>query len=408
MKRLITNTGSWGTGSGTVAEGVMKELKRKGHETKMFFPDSGIEGPGYEKHYSQPDLYHIVRFPIVYKGTYFDTFPLMIPDTNPRSTDKAPTYKQLSDRQFYTYIEFMKKETKKILEEFKPDVIECQHIWIMDYIVSSLGYKFISVAHHSDQLGFAYDERMQPMTIQSAKSAEYIFAISEYVRQQIKDLYAVNDDKVITVYNGYDQDVFKPMAVDKKSVLSRFGINGKEHLPVITFCGKISKTKGIDLLLKANHILQNNKEVLVVLLGSGVIEERFSSDERKDFCMHNVVHVGHRSPEEVALLHNIATLSVLPSRSEGFGIAAIEAMGCGIPLVATKVGGITEFAVGELIEIENYEALANGILDILNISDQKYQELCDLSIKTARKYSWSNTVDKRLYYYNRLVETKGQ
>jgi len=68
MRILITNTGPWGTGSGTVADGIMKELKRRGHQVMAFFPDSGFKGSDNDKYYEDKESYRIVKFPVVYNG----------------------------------------------------------------------------------------------------------------------------------------------------------------------------------------------------------------------------------------------------------------------------------------------------------------------------------------------------
>lgn len=402
MRVLITNTGPWGTGSGTVADGVMQELIKRGHEVLAFFPDSGLHGPGYEQYYGQPDLYHIVPFPVTYKGIYLYTFPLIIPDPNPRNFKGAWTFQDLSQSEFFVNFSYIREEMAKTLAEFCPDVVECQHIWAFDHIVGDLGYNYVSVAHHSDQMGFQNDSRMRFYAKESAKKASYIFSISDFVRLEVMDLYKVDPEKVITITNGYDQSVFYSFNVDRLKVLSEFGLSGFENLPVITFCGKISHTKGIDILLQANTTIQREKRVLLLIMGCGDLES-FSQEEREKFCLENVVLLGHRSPQDLALLHNIAHVSVLPSRSEGFGISALEAMGCAIPVVTTHVGGLPSFVVGEMVEPKNPEALAASILKLMELPEKVYKELCKHAFETARRYSWSSIVDKRIPYYEKVA-----
>lgn len=403
MRILITNTGPWGTGSGTVADGVMNELRRRGYEVLAFFPDSGFPSAEYDKYYNKKSHYKIAKFPVNYKGTNLYTFPLIIPDPNPRNYADAWTFKDMSQRELAAYFGYMSEKLLVILEEFCPDVIECQHIWAIDYLLKELGYEYICVAHHSDQLGYKYDKRMAEYAKKSAHDAQYIFAISDYVRQEVIDMYGVENNKVVNVKNGYDQSVFHPFNVNYSKVLAEFGLSEYEGLPIITFCGKVSATKGIDVLLKANHIIQAKTKTLILVLGRGELTT-FSEEEQKKFHMENVVLLGHRTPDELAKLHNIASLSVLPSRNEGFGIAALEAMGCGIPLVATRTGGLPSFAVGELVEPGNHIQLANSILKILNLSEKEYDKLSNQAYHVAQSYSWSNIVNKRMPYYLKVAE----
>jgi glycosyltransferase involved in cell wall biosynthesis len=405
MKVLITNTGPWGTGSGTVADGVMIELHRRGHEVMAFFPDTGLPGADYHKYYKDPKTYRIVKFPAIYKGVSLYTFPLIIDDPNPRNFENAWTFRDLTQLEFEAYMDYMSEELKKAIEDFQPDVIECQHIWAIDHMIKKMGYHYVCVAHHSDQMGYRFDPRMQKIALQSAKQADYIFAISDYVKKEVLELYGVRPNRVIVTENGYNQAVFKPKAnTNRQKVLSEIGCQELKDYPIITFCGKISHTKGVDILLQANKLIQNKQKAYLLLMGSGSLDS-FSSEEKEKFHMENVIYLGQRSQSDLAKLHNIARLSVLPSRSEGFGIAALEAMGCGKPVVVTNVGGLTSFAKGKVVEKENPKSLADAVLDLLLSDEKSYNMLCQEAYLTAKKYSWRNIVDIRMKYYTQIASS---
>ncbi len=403
MRVLISNTGPWGTGSGTVADAVLRELEQKGHEVKAIFPDSGLPGEQYDKYYQQPEKYHIVPFPASINGTYLYTFPLIIPDPNPRNFENAWTFKRMSARELQAYFLYMNRHIKQVINHFQPDVIECQHIWAIDHLIGQLGYQYISVAHHSDQLGFIYDPRMAQLAKKSAHEARYIFAISDYVKKEVGELYGVNEDKIITIPNGYNSEIFKPLPVERRGLLKEFNLPAENDMEIITFCGKISRTKGIDILLQANQIIQRQKPVMILVLGGGSLTQ-FNEQEKAGFSLKNVYFLGHRSPEDLARLHNIARLSVLPSRTEGFGIAALEAMACGLPVVATRTGGLQQFVVGELVEVERVDLLAQAILKILDLPAEPYSSLVNQARQKASQYSWPDIVEKRLEYYTELAE----
>jgi len=404
MRILITNTGPWGTGSGTVADGIMKELKRRGHQVMAFFPDSGFKGSDNDKYYEDKESYRIVKFPVVYNGVALYTFPLIITDPNPRNYQDAWTFKDLTKEEFNAYFDYMRENLVKVISDFHPDVIECQHIWALDHLISELNYHYACTAHHSDQLGFLYDKRMQKIAIKSAIKSDYIFAISDYVKDEVLDLYGADKEKVIVTGNGYDQSIFKPLrGLKRKKVLESMGYRGLEDYPIITFCGKISHTKGVDVLLRANHMIQKKKKVHILLMGSGSLQS-FSKEEIEMFCMENVIVLGQRSQRELALLHNLSVLSVLPSRTEGFGISALEAMGCKKPVVVTRVGGLSSFAKGKIVEPKDDMGLANAILEILDMDRLSYDILCNEAYKVALNYSWKKIVDIRMQYYFRMAE----
>jgi len=403
LKVLFTNTGPWGTGSVTVVDGVMKELVRRGHHARVIFPDSGFASPDFSKYYEHPDTFGILRFPVTYQGQHLYTFPLIITDPHPRNYRHAWTFKDLSEAQLEAYMSYFSDLADRIVEEFRPDIIECQHIWIMDYVIESKGHSYISVAHHSDQLGFRYDERMRAYARRAAANASHIFAISDSVREEVLELYPVESERVEVLPNGYDHDVFHPREVDREALLQRFGLERYLEIPLVTFAGKISRTKGFDCLLMANKIIQKQREVAVVVFGAGDPEDVLEPDCKDSYEWKNVIMMGHQTPDVLAGFHNLARLSVLPSRSEGFGIAALEAMGCRVPVVATRTGGLSDLIVGGLAPIGDYRQIAEKILEILELSEPEYSRLCDRAHERARKYSWKSIVDKRLKLYGRML-----
>jgi glycosyltransferase involved in cell wall biosynthesis len=405
VRVLFTNTGPWGTGSATVVNGVMNELIRRGHEARVIFPDSGFKSPDFDRYYDHPDRFCILKFPAVYSGEQLYTFPLIITDPHPRNFPHAWTFKDLSLSQLRAYMDYYGELTEKVILEFRPDVIECQHIWIMDYVLGKKGYNYISVAHHSDQLGFRYDRRMRKYARRAARHASYIFAISESVRKEVLSLYPVDAERVVVLPNGYDQAVFRRDEVDRSELLARFDLKRYQNTPIITFAGKISKTKGIDYLLRANKVIQKQREAAIVVFGAGDLEDVMSSIPVHAYDMKNVVMMGHQTPEVLAAFHNIAKLSVLPSRSEGFGIAALEAMGCATPMVATRTGGLANLVVGGLMPIGDYRELARQVLRILNLSEKEHQKLRDQAYKRAHEYSWKRIVKQRLRFYQSMRDS---
>ena len=401
MRILFTNTGPWGTGSATVIDGIMTELLRRRHEVKVIFPDLGMRSPALHKYYGRPNLYHIIKYPAKYRGETFYTFPLIITDPHPRNYPRAWTYKHLTAKQLELYIEFLKKKMKKVIEEFRPHVIETEHVWLMGYVLSELGCGYVAAAHHSDQLGFRYDTRMRPYALKCAKQSRYIFAISDFVKDEVEELYKVDNKKVVVLPNGYNQTIFRPRKISKKRLLKEYGINTDYRLPVITFSGKLSKTKGVDVLLKANAILQKECPCLVILFGAGDIKDAMGRNPTDKERKH-VYFMGHVVPEVLSQFHNIAAASVLPSRSEGFGIAALEAMGCGTPVVATRSGELERFIVGKIVPSKNPRMLAKGIKAMINMPQRKYSALRKKAYKASLKYSWKDIVAKRLKYYKKV------
>jgi len=402
MKILFINTGPWGTGSFTLIKCLAKELIKSGHEVKIFFPDANIESIDKEEYYSNPTLYYIWNFPLKTSLASIHTFPLMITDPHPRNPE-AITFKALSDKQLYTYEHELHRQLSTLVHSFKPDVIECHHIWYPCWLLHQMGLNYIVTAHHSDQMGFRYDPKVQKKAIEAAKGAKKIIAISASVKKEVMELYDVDESKIVVLANGYDETVFKPKKVNREEILRQLGINIPSNARIINFAGKLSQTKGVDILLQANKLLDPNRNIHIIVMGAGEIKNILENMNINSYSLKNIHFVGHQPPERVADIHHISYLSVMPSRYEGFGISCLEAMGCGLPMVVSRCGGPENFAVGKIIDRESAQQLADGIMELLKISDIDYQKLCEKALRVAQGYSSLVIAQKHLSLFREVL-----
>ena len=402
MRVLLAMTGPPGTGSGTVAEAVLDELTRQGHEALLFYPAVvGEEGEGDSE--VAPDPRHRVwRFPLRRGDLEIPTFPKMIPDPHPGEVGESLTCADLSPAELELYLTSAKEALGRVVEELAPDAVECHHLWSVSWAAAELGLDFVAVPHHSDQMGYRFDERMRPYAERAATAARLILPLSDFVRREVLELYPVAEDKLRVLPPGYDQRTFRPLEVSRAEVYAAAGIEtdpANDDLPVVGFSGKISHTKGVDVLLRANRRLQAERPCHLVVAGTGTPETAFPDADPGDFHLGNVTFPGHVSHPRRARLHSTSAVHVIPSREEGFGIAALEAMGCGAPLVASRVGGLPEFAVGELVPPEDGDALVDAILSILDLGSEETRELRRRARDVALGYSWERIVEERLEVY---------
>jgi glycosyltransferase involved in cell wall biosynthesis len=213
-------------------------------------------------------------------------------------------------------------------------------------------------------------------------------------------LFDLPSEKVIINPNGFDDKIFRPMHVNKKEVLKKLGTDFIAD-KVVSFVGKFTEFKGIDILIKAAKIVsQRVNDVGFYLAGDGELRKEMEK-LAKNSGLKNITFLGHQTQENVALLYNIANLSVVPSRVEPFGLVAIEALACGTPVVATNAGGLPDFInenVGKLVEMDNPKALAEGIIEELKNNTKKSKGT--YAAKYAKEnYSWQSNLDKVIALY---------
>ena len=109
------------------------------------------------------------------------------------------------------------------------------------------------------------------------------------------------------------------------------------------------------------------REIITLIAGDGEERERLS-ELHKQLGLRNTFFLGNQRQDELRRLYNTADVFVMPSRREPFGLAALEAMACGLPVVASREGGLPEFInseVGTLVSPEDEDAFCAAILEEL-------------------------------------------
>lgn len=230
----------------------------------------------------------------------------------------------------------------------------------------------------------------------SLNSCKKIVAVSADLANRIIQM-GIDPEKTIVLRNAVDIHRFKPV----KNIEMRNKYNIKENEILIVFAGHLEPFKGIFELLDAFYeIRKKNQNVKLVVIGGGQSEKEVKEIVSKYNLNGHITFTGKISPDTIQNFYQMADIFTLPSYTEGLPLVVVEAMACGLPIVASCVGGIPEIVKnnenGFLIPPRNKEKLAQK-LDIL-INNRELRE--KFGKKSVELIDNEFNIDKRV---NKLI-----
>lgn len=383
-----------GGGSGFYTKNVAKNLKALGHNVYIIIPENTVE---IEK------IEGVTIKPVFFK--YIENIKNQLPfnfgcfTTHPRSNI---TFNQYTDEQLEIYIKAFENAIENAIKKFKPDIIHSGHIWLLSNIASKYKIPTVITSHGTDLIGYNMWNRFHKYANEAIENCRKVITISDSNSQEVLSCFPQAESKLIQVRNGYDQTIFKKETYNKMEVLREIGIN-KEYKNIVLFSGRLVQIKGIDVLLKAAKIYENGN-ILTIIAGGGVLLQDLKK-QAEELQLKDVVFVGAQEQKNLNKLYNIADVLVVPSRVEGFGLVAVEALACGTPVVATNQGGITDFIneqVGALVEVEDHIGLQKEICKILN-GERKFNRN-KLASFAKNNYAQSILIDEVVKVYKSCLK----
>lgn len=393
MKILLVNHFPLvGSGSGVYVMNIAKSLEQKGHEVCIIMPENTTQIMNID---------NVKIHPVFFKreeeieGQLDFNFPCM--DPHPRSN---LLFNNMTELQIKLYERAFRTAIEEEIKEFQPDIIHAQHIWIISGLLNDYNIPYVITSHGAEFITYKRTDIFDHYGKNAVEGCKKIIAISNDNIQEIIDKFPEAKDKITFIKNGYNSQDFFIEDFDKKEVLKRFSING-EFDRIVLFVGRISKMKGLDVLLRAAKLYETEK-TLTIIVGDG--EYRNELNELKEkLKLRNIVFLGSKGHEELRLLYNISDVLVLPSRKEALPLVAIEALACGTPAVVTNQSGMDDIItkeVGLLFDIDNEKMLVEKINLILDkkIVFEK-EKIADYA---KNNYSQEILMDKLLRIYEEI------
>jgi D-inositol-3-phosphate glycosyltransferase len=247
------------------------------------------------------------------------------------------------------------------------------------------------------------------------KSADVLVAPSPWEKERMVSHYAADPEKIRVIPCGVDLNLFRPVFPAKARKF--LGLSKRKF---VLFVGRIDAIKGIDLLIRAIDCLVEKSCLgkrdigLIIVGGDKDADLRIETQEmqrlRKMVSRLNleekVAFWGAQRQDLLPFFYSAAEAIILPSRYESFGMVALEAMGCGTPVIASRVGGL-QFTVedgrtGFLFPEGNWRELAERIREVI-VSRKLKKKLGQAALRRAKKFSWTKVAKEVLSVYRSLL-----
>ncbi|NJE42905.1 glycosyltransferase family 4 protein [Thermococcus sp. GR6] len=234
-------------------------------------------------------------------------------------------------------------------------------------------------------------------------NAEMFFVVSQ---RQCQDITRILGDyelqKIVLIPNGFNSKLFYPQ--DQDVCRERLGLPQDKKI-ILNVANLFPVKRHVDLINAMKIVTSQRDDVICYIIGEGPERKRLENLIKTNNLETTIKLVGSKPHEEIPLWMNAADIFVLPSLSESFGIVQIEAMACGVPVVATINGGSEEIITSEdyglLCPPTNPECLAEKILIAL---DKKWDK--EKIRKYAEQFTWDKIAEQTVGMYNETLKVK--
>jgi glycosyltransferase involved in cell wall biosynthesis len=235
--------------------------------------------------------------------------------------------------------------------------------------------------------------------IKVASQLSHFITDSEHSLREITESFSLPADRFKLIYCGVDQDIFReePGSVrpDNRILVINSGdtpLKGLKYL--MEAVAEIRKTRNVELVIVGTPMRKGYTE--------GVIEDLGLGD-----C---VKYTGKIDTDELVRYYSSATIVVVPSIYEGFGLPAAEAMSCGTPVISTTAGALPEVVgdAGILIPPGDTRAIVEAVTGLLDNENKRKVMGVSGKERVARLFNWDNAAKQTADYYREAIEAQVQ
>lgn len=317
----------------------------------------------------------------------------------------------LTKRQFKHFNPITILKLHNLIKNKKISIVHCQrHRTIINASLATIGTNVSTVLYTVRATNTLRNWHRRFVFNCLCKRINKVICVSEAVKDNMLcNAPSLSPEKLITIHNGVDTDAFNIF-------LSRVDARKKLNLPEKGFyfgiVARLKKAKSHNILLEAfSGVAKSTPDAFLVIVGDGPLENELKKLTEDLNIMSNVFFLGRKNHEEVPEVLRTLDCFVHPSLREGLGVAILEAMASGLPVISTRVDGIIEIfntpeTIGKIVPPSNADALAKTMSKFRNM-DRSRLELIGQKAKEhiEAHFSKEQMVEKTVALYKETIST---
>ena len=260
-------------------------------------------------------------------------------------------------------------------------------------------FRLATTLHGTDITVVGADRGMQDVVRLAINKSDGVTAVSGYLRDETVRMFSPKKE-ITVIPNFVDTSIF--FRSPKSEIREQLGIRDEK---ILIHISNFRPVKCIGDIIRIFNAVSKQIDSLLLLVGDGPERNEAELLVRQFGLSEQVRFLGKL--DDIVPLLSIADIMLMPSNVESFGLAALEAMACGVPVVATMAGGFPEFIVpgvhGYLLPHGDIEGMTQKAL--LLLSDHNHWLQCsEASVKQAKRYETALLVEEYEAYYSRLLD----
>lgn len=266
---------------------------------------------------------------------------------------------------------------------------------------NSIDIKFITTLHGTDITLTGLEPSFLPTMKFSIEKSDGVTAVSRFLKDKTQQQYKISKD-IEVIPNFIDIHKYK-REEDEKTLCFKKNLapNGER---ILVHTSNFRPLKRVQDVIKIFNEVKKKVDSKLILIGDGPDRSDCERLSRELEIFEDIKFMGKQ--DALVELLSVADIFIIPSQSESFGLSALEAMSCGVPVISSSVGGLPELnhhgETGYIAEIGDVERMAKYTIELLT-NAKRYELLSKNARKRAEEFSEDNIVPLYETYYEKII-----